>query len=128
MRGVGADYAQGSGDYAIAFSVHDPALGGPVADDLLSPLFAATMDAVEEALINSVLAAETTVGPDGRTARAVPIDEVRARLARAGPSDPRAQPWTHPASALRMPSPIVRIAASTGPRPSAPRVPVRSTA
>jgi D-aminopeptidase len=84
MRGVGADYAQGSGDYAIAFSVHDPALGGPVADDVLSPLFAATMDAVEEALINSVLAAETTVGPEGRTARAVPIDGVRARLTRAG--------------------------------------------
>lgn len=84
MRGVGADYAQGSGDYAIAFSVHDPASGGPAADDDLSPLFAATMDAVEEALINSVLAAETTVGPEGRTAHAVPIDRVRERLARAG--------------------------------------------
>ena len=84
MRGVGADYAQGSGDYAIAFSVHDQADGGPAADDELSPLFAATMDAVEEALVNSVLAAETTVGPEGRTAHAVPIDRVRERLARAG--------------------------------------------
>lgn len=84
MRGVGADYAQGSGDYAIAFSVHDPAAGGLAADDDLSPLFAATMDAVEEALINSVLAAETTVGPEGRTAHAVPVDRVRERLARAG--------------------------------------------
>jgi D-aminopeptidase len=42
------------------------------------------MDAVEEALVNSVLAAETTVGPEGRTAHAVPIDRVRERLARAG--------------------------------------------
>lgn len=84
MRGVGADYAQSSGDYAIAFSVHDPTAGGTAADDDLSPLFAATMDAVEEALVNSVLAAETTVGPEGRTAHAVPIDRVRERLARAG--------------------------------------------
>ncbi|MEU4015496.1 P1 family peptidase [Microbacterium sp. NPDC028030] len=84
MRGVGADYAQGSGDYAVAFSVHDLADAGPVPDDALSPLFAATMDAVEEALINSVLAAETTVGPEGRTAHAVPLDLVRERLTAAG--------------------------------------------
>jgi D-aminopeptidase len=84
MRGVGADYAQGSGDYAIAFSVNEETRGAPAADDELSPLFAATMDAVEEALVNSVLAAETTVGPDGRTAHAVPIALVRERLTRSG--------------------------------------------
>ncbi|PRB12195.1 P1 family peptidase [Microbacterium sp. MYb62] len=84
MRGVGADYAQGSGDYAIAFSVHDPADGGPVAEEALSPLFAATMDAVEEALVNSVLTAQTTEGPEGRIAHAIPIDVVRTRLAAAG--------------------------------------------
>jgi D-aminopeptidase len=84
MRGVGADYAQGSGDYAIAFTVHDAAEGTVAPDEELSPLFAATMDAVEEALINSVLRAETRTGPEGRTAHEIPIDAVRERLARAG--------------------------------------------
>ena len=84
LRGVGADYAQGSGDYAIAFTVHDPEDGAIAADDALSPLFAATMDAVEEALINSVLKAETRTGPAGRTAQQIPVDVVRERLARAG--------------------------------------------
>lgn len=84
MRGVGADYAQGSGDYAIAFTVHDASEGSVAPDEELSPLFAATMDAVEEALINSVLRAETRTGPDGRTAHQIPVDAVRERLARAG--------------------------------------------
>lgn len=81
LRGTGSDFAQGSGDYAIAFSVGE----GPAPDDeALSPVFLATMDAVEEALVNSVLRAETRVGFEGRTARAIPIDRVRERLLRAG--------------------------------------------
>lgn len=83
MRGTGADYAQGSGDYAISFSV---ARGAPPADELLSPAFLATMEAVEEALINSILRAETRTGFEGRIARAIPIERVRLGLERAGVS------------------------------------------
>ncbi|MEV4293011.1 P1 family peptidase [Nonomuraea bangladeshensis] len=73
MGRVGASYAQGSGDYAIAFSTAPP--GGPaVPDTALDPLFAAVMDAVEEALLNSLFMATTTTGFAGRTAHAVPYD------------------------------------------------------
>ncbi|MGN6427471.1 MAG: P1 family peptidase [Leifsonia sp.] len=80
MRGVGADFAQGSGDYAIAFSV---GAGAPPEDAVLSPMFQATMDAVEEALVNSILAATTTVHADGNVAHAIPLAAVRDRLAAA---------------------------------------------
>ncbi|GAA5205993.1 P1 family peptidase [Microbacterium kyungheense] len=81
LRGVGSDFSQGSGDYAIAFSV---GTGMPPADADLSPLFHATLDAVEEALVNSILMATTQVHADGNSARAIPLDGVRARLAAAG--------------------------------------------
>jgi len=81
MRGVGADFAQGSGDYAIAFSVGDDVAPR---DELLSPLFGATMDAVEESLVNSILAATTQIHASGRIAHAIPPEEVARRLAAAG--------------------------------------------
>ncbi|MER7361535.1 P1 family peptidase [Nonomuraea wenchangensis] len=73
MGRVGASYAQGSGDYAIAFSTAPPG-APPVPDPALDPLFAAVMDAVEEALLNSLFMATTTTGFAGRTAHAVPYD------------------------------------------------------
>lgn len=85
MRGVGADFDQGSGDYAIAFSTAEPV--APPRDEDLSPLFHATMLAVEEALINSVLRATTRRGPEGRIGHEIPIDEVRRRLAAAGAAE-----------------------------------------
>ena len=62
MARVGASYSHGSGDYGITISTRK---GGFVSDSVLSPLFTATMDAVEEALLNSLLMAETTHGPNG---------------------------------------------------------------
>jgi D-aminopeptidase len=41
----------------------------------MSPLFAAQADAVEEAIINSLFAAETMTGRDGNTREALPIEE-----------------------------------------------------
>lgn len=65
---VGASYSHGSGDYGLAFST---AISGEhVADRRLSPLFEATLDAVEESVLNSLLAAVTTRGRDGHTAAA----------------------------------------------------------
>ncbi|HIY67161.1 MAG TPA: P1 family peptidase [Candidatus Agrococcus pullicola] len=79
LRGVGSDFSQGSGDYAIAFSV---GAGPPPSDSDLSPSFLAAMEATEEALINSILQARTRVGFEGRIAKGIPIGGVRERLLR----------------------------------------------
>ena len=42
----------------------------------MSPLFMATIEATEEAIINSLLMAKTMVGKDGRKVEALPHDEV----------------------------------------------------
>lgn len=68
MARTGASYSNGSGDYAIAFSTRSD---DRLPDSLLSPLFLATMDAVEEALLNSLFMATTTHGIDGHVAPAV---------------------------------------------------------
>jgi D-aminopeptidase len=75
---TGADGSNGSGDYAIAFSTRQaPAL----ANDEMSPLFLAVIDATEEAVYNSLLKAETTTG-NGRTVEAIPVEKVKEVLAR----------------------------------------------
>ncbi|HEX4811425.1 MAG TPA: P1 family peptidase [Nonomuraea sp.] len=71
MGRVGASYASGSGDYAIAFTTAPPQ-APLVPDDAINPVFTAVMDAVEEALLNSLLMATTTTGVHGRTRHAVP--------------------------------------------------------
>ncbi len=82
MGRVGADFSHGSGDYALAFSTAAP--DAPLAADArLDPLFAATMDAVEEALLDSVFTATTMVGHRG-TRHAVPLEPALARLRAAG--------------------------------------------
>lgn len=68
MARVGANFSHGSGDYAIAVATRQD---GSVADDALSPLFAATMDAVESALVSSLMHAVTTRGPGGRFRRSL---------------------------------------------------------
>jgi D-aminopeptidase len=47
----------------------------------LNALFAATVDATEEAVLNALLAATTTRGRDGNVAHAVPHDRLRTLLA-----------------------------------------------
>jgi D-aminopeptidase len=59
-----------------------------VVDGAISPLMLATVEAVEEAIVNALVAAETMVGRDGITAHALPHDrlvEVMDRYGR-GPS------------------------------------------
>jgi D-aminopeptidase len=77
---TGASYSHGSGDYAIAFGTAS-ASGAPVADADLGPLFEAVLDGVEEAVLNSLLAATTTTGFGGRTALALPVDLLLENLA-----------------------------------------------
>lgn len=79
---VGSDYSHGSGDYAIAFSTAERAM--PIADADLSPLFSAALESVEEAVLNSLLMAITTVGFRGRRAETLPHKALLRRLAAAG--------------------------------------------
>jgi D-aminopeptidase len=76
---TGSTGSNGSGDYAIAFSTkrETPTL----TNDEMSLLFAAVVDATEEAVYNSLLKAETTTG-NGHTVEAIPIEKVKAALAR----------------------------------------------
>ena len=80
---VGSHFTPSSGDYAIAFSTAPP--DATVAGDGdLRQLFLAAMEAVEEAVLNSLLMATTTTGFRGRRAEALPHDALRARLIDAG--------------------------------------------
>ncbi|MGC4108160.1 MAG: P1 family peptidase [Thermomicrobiales bacterium] len=81
MARVGADYTHGSGDYGIAFSVGE---GASLPDRALDPLFIATQEAVEEALLNSLFMAKTTVGHQGHVRHAIPLDRMRRHLVNAG--------------------------------------------
>ena len=81
---TGSYMSHGSGDYAIAFSTHrgpvDPPDGG-----LLTRLFVATAEAVEEAVLNSLFKATTTVGYRGHRAEALPISDVLEVLRQHSP-------------------------------------------
>jgi len=89
---TGAFASNGSGDYAIAFSTSDACrvphgARGPrgttvLADDDLSPLFLAVVEATEEAVLDSLFAATTTKGIAGHEAEALPVDRVLEILRR----------------------------------------------
>ena len=87
---TGSTYANGSGDFAIAFSTHaslratSAAGRGPqprtvLPTDSVSGLFEAVLDATEEAVYNSMLQAVDTTGR-GRTVRALPIEPLTQLL------------------------------------------------
>ena len=86
----GSIAGNGSGDIFIAFSTANPGASelGHVVDlkmvpnDSLDPLFAATVQATEEAIINAMVAAEDMTGVDGHHVRALPHEELRRVLAR----------------------------------------------
>ncbi|MFJ6080001.1 P1 family peptidase [Streptomyces sp. NPDC092369] len=80
---VGAGYGHGSGDYGLALGTRPlgtPAGPAVVSDDRLDPLFTAVLDAVEEAVLNSLLMASTTTGPDGHTRHPLPAAPLLALL------------------------------------------------
>jgi len=83
MARVGSDFSGRSGDYALAFSTAPPHTG-PLPDSALDPLFVAAADAAEEAILNSLLAAQTTAGFRGHVRHAVPLDLVRRLCAARG--------------------------------------------
>lgn len=90
---TGSFASNGSGDYVIAFSTHPdvrrprsseaPIVAPSLANESMSPLFAATAEATEEAIYNAILKA-TTVQSSRGTLEAIPIDEVRRILEKYG--------------------------------------------
>jgi D-aminopeptidase len=91
---VGSTASNGSGELAIAFSTaNGPAYarGGPdlrsletLTNDALSPLFAAAVEASEEAVVNALVAGRPLAGAHGRSLPALPVAEVVAHVARGG--------------------------------------------
>ena len=80
---TGSPSTNGSGDYVIAFSTAPqnrirPGAGASqrnvLANDAISPLFLAAVEATEEAIYNSLLRATTVTGRNGNRAEALPID------------------------------------------------------
>jgi len=89
---TGGYMSNGSGDFVIAFSVAERigrSGANPVRErsrlpnDRTSALFLATVEGVEEAIYNALVAAETMVGADGHVVESVPLDRLR-QLAAAG--------------------------------------------
>lgn len=87
---TGSIAGNGSGDIFIAFSTANPTASDSghvvelrmVPNESLDPLFAATVQATEEAIVNAMVAAEDMTGIDGHHVRALPHAELRAVLAR----------------------------------------------
>lgn len=89
--GLGRDGSisgNGSGDIFIAFSTANPGAAKPTGisspsmlpNDRMNPLFEATVQAVEEAIVNAMVAAETMKGANDRVVRALPHEELRRVL------------------------------------------------
>jgi len=85
---TGSTSGNGSGDIFIAFSTANPhadAEPGPntvkvVSNERISPLFTATVEATEEAIVNAMVGAKTMTGIDGHTVDALPHDALQEVL------------------------------------------------
>jgi D-aminopeptidase len=86
---TGSSASNGSGDYVIAFSTHPdvrrprssdaPVVTPSLSNESMSPLFAATAEATEEAIYNAILKATTVESSRGRL-EAIPLDDVKRIL------------------------------------------------
>jgi D-aminopeptidase len=88
---TGGYYANGSGDYAIAFSTSpsvryrsgEKSLTLQVEvlkNESMSPLFQAAAEAAEEAILNSLFKATSMTGSNGHTAEPLPIEKLKPWL------------------------------------------------
>ena len=84
---TGGIASNGSGDYVIAMSTakdnlipnHSESLFNnkkELRNNDMSPLFLATIEATEEAILNSLFAAKTMIGRDNHTIESIPIAKV----------------------------------------------------
>lgn len=95
---TGGVASNGSGDYVIALSNAEQNLipyqqenttssSTYLRNDNMTPLFVATIEATEEAIINSLFAAKTMVGRNGNIARELPVDKVLKIMRKYGRID-----------------------------------------
>jgi D-aminopeptidase len=86
--GLGRDGSysgDGSGDIFIAFSTANPRAAASedvahlamLSNDRINPIFLATVQATEEAVVNAMVAADTMTGMKGHTVMALPHDQLR---------------------------------------------------
>jgi len=89
---TGSSASNGSGDYVLAFSTAESVRRGfdaaqlqttELANEQMSAVFQASVDAVEESVYNALFMA-TTVSGNGQTVEAIPLDKVREVLQRHG--------------------------------------------
>jgi D-aminopeptidase len=99
---TGSPITNGSGDYALAFSTNPnvrrtaarrsaAATVEDLPNDRVSPLFQAVAEATEEAVLNSMFAAETMTGHNGSRVEALPVEEVLRLYRRSRPAPARAR-------------------------------------
>lgn len=92
---TGGIASNGSGDYVIAFSTSDSvripyrsdqptSSVNVLRNDQMSPLFMAAIEATEEAIINSLFAAETLEGRNGHVLQSIPKDKIITLLREYG--------------------------------------------
>ncbi|NNM18963.1 MAG: S58 family peptidase, partial [Croceitalea sp.] len=92
---TGGIASNGSGDYVIAVSTTEECripyqsetstdIVTLLRNEAMTPLFLATIEATEEAILNSLFAAETMTGHDGHTIEALPKKQVLDMLRKAG--------------------------------------------
>jgi D-aminopeptidase len=95
---MGSIASNGSGDLFLAFATGNRGLGATgtetdprrtiaarmILDRAVSPMFQAAVEAVEAAVLNALLAAESMVGRDGITAEAIEHDRLLDIMARYG--------------------------------------------
>ena len=82
---LGSNGEHYSGDIFLAFSTANPQVfrragvagAQMLANDQMTPLFAATVQAMEEAVLNALVAARTLTGIHGNTAYGLPHDRLR---------------------------------------------------
>lgn len=94
---TGSTARHGSGDFILAFSTANVIPHYPndrtyvmthLADTHLNPLISATVEAVEEAILNALTAATPVVGRDGHRVDAISLARLRAILDRRARSSP----------------------------------------
>lgn len=93
---AGGIASNGSGDFAIAFSTAkenrvphntkklEKLQNVNVANDDMTPIFMATIEATEEAVVNSLFKAKDVKGYNGKVTKALPVDQVLEMLKTEG--------------------------------------------
>jgi len=89
---MGGIAGMGSGDLFLAFSTAPTGSEGEpqvatvrmLAEQAIDPVYKATVEATEEAIVNAMVAAHTMTGADGYRVPALPHDRLREALARHG--------------------------------------------